>query len=53
MERITRLSNVVGTQYRTGYPRFNRWDFNKRVTNIESRFISSVCISLVFVLLVL
>ncbi|KAK3230052.1 hypothetical protein Dsin_001933 [Dipteronia sinensis] len=42
VERITRLTltDAVGRRIGTGFPRFNRWHFNTKVVNIESKFIS-------------
>ncbi|KAK3198051.1 hypothetical protein Dsin_021466 [Dipteronia sinensis] len=42
VERITRLTltDAIGRRIGTGFPRFNRWDFNTNVVNIESKFIS-------------
>ncbi|KAK3225643.1 hypothetical protein Dsin_005505 [Dipteronia sinensis] len=42
VERITRLTltDAIRRRIGTGFPRFNRWDFNTKVVNIESKFIS-------------
>jgi hypothetical protein len=43
METVTRFENIIGKRVGTGYPRFTRWEFSARISNIESRFTLSVC----------
>ena len=43
MEMIIRFDEVIGNRLGTGYPRFSRWEFSARISDIESRFTSSVC----------
>ncbi|KAK2637660.1 hypothetical protein Ddye_025455 [Dipteronia dyeriana] len=38
LQRIIRLDNNVGKRIGTCYPRFSRWEFTGRISDIESKF---------------